>query len=59
MKKSNRDQLKFTAYHEAGHAVACVEFGRRFHHVAIKPGDGSLGHMLHAAFAKSFRPDTR
>lgn len=36
-----------TAYHEAGHAVACYVLRQRFYYVTIKPDDetGSSGHL--------------
>lgn len=40
-------ELKSTAFHEAGHAVACLELGRGFRYVTIvpDPDDNSLGHV--------------
>jgi Peptidase family M41 len=52
-----RHNLERTAYHEAGHAVVAMKLDRRFHHVTIEPGDGSLGHVLHEKFSRRFRPD--
>lgn len=52
-------KLECTAYHEAGHAVAAYRQHLRFRYVTIKPdeNDDSLGHLLHRAFDKRFRPD--
>jgi ATP-dependent Zn protease len=38
--------LKRVAYHEAGHAVAAIEFRRAFKSVTVIPGANSLGHVL-------------
>jgi ATP-dependent Zn protease len=34
-------KLRRVAYHEAGHAVACVRFGLAFQHVSIIPSGKS------------------
>lgn len=41
-----REQRKFVAYHEAGHAVMAIAEGQRFRRVTIIPEEGSLGHVL-------------
>ena len=38
-------RLERTAYHEAGHAVACWAYGLRFKRVTVVPRDDSLGHL--------------
>jgi hypothetical protein len=50
-------RLEDTAHHEAGHAVAAVEFRKRFRYVTIEPGDGSLGHVMFQKSNASFKPD--
>lgn len=50
-------QLRATAHHEAGHAVAAWRFGMRFKHVTLKAGDGTLGQMLRGRSPKWFKPD--
>lgn len=42
----NRNGLEATAYHEAGHAVACFLLGRWFRFVTVKPGDDFLGKVV-------------
>jgi hypothetical protein len=37
------DELKATAYHEAGHAVMALELGRPIHKVTIVPGQSDIG----------------
>lgn len=46
-----------TAHHEAGHAVAAVEFRRPFRYVTIEPGSDSLGHVMFQKWKASFQPD--
>jgi hypothetical protein len=46
-----------TAYHEAGHAVACFLLRRGFRYVSIEPDGDSLGRLLEACPTGSFRPD--
>jgi hypothetical protein len=41
--QSRLNRLKAVAYHEAGHAVAALEFGHRFASVSITPTRESLG----------------
>ena len=41
------DELERVAYHEAGHAVACVEFEVPMDRVTIVAADGNLGHVEH------------
>jgi ATP-dependent Zn protease len=52
-------RLTTTAYHEAGHAVACWVSGIGFRHVSIRPDDdeGSLGHVLHKRLPKAVADD--
>jgi hypothetical protein len=50
--------LEDTAHHEAGHAVAAVEFRKPFRYVTIEPGEDSLGHVMFSKFkGLSFNPD--
>jgi hypothetical protein len=50
-------RLEDTAHHEAGHAVAAVEFRRPFRYVTIESGDDSLGHVMFRTFKASFNPE--
>lgn len=50
-------KLEATAHHEAGHAIAAILVHRRFRHVTIEPGEGSLGHVLYRAWDRRLRPD--
>ncbi len=45
------------AYHEAGHAIACIEMGLRFKHVTIIENEqnNTLGHVMLSKF--KFNPD--
>lgn len=52
-------QLRGTAYHEAGHAVAAFTQRVGIRRVTIVPEADTLGHMLRRKFSKSFRPDLR
>lgn len=52
-------RLMITAYHEAGHAVAAVEYDQPFKHVTIESNLESLGHLLHHSYPRWFRPDIR
>ena len=56
--KAERERrlLEQVAYHEAGHAVACVRLGRAFRYATIVPKEDSLGHVLYTSFGASFRP---
>jgi ATP-dependent Zn protease len=56
-KKRQRRRLVETAYHEAGHAVACMTLKRPFKRVTIVPEGDSLGHILKRNCPKSIRPD--
>lgn len=47
MARTSRQRKKSTAYHEAGHGVACVVHGHSVATLTIIPGEGSLGHCLH------------
>lgn len=40
-------ERRATAYHEAGHGVACVVQGLTVNKLSIVPDDGTLGHCLH------------
>lgn len=50
-----RRRLEATAYHEAGHVVACLELGRAFRSVTILPGDGYLGCVHYRPWPKSIK----
>jgi hypothetical protein len=50
-------KLESVAYHEAGHAVACIELRRPFKSVTIVPKDDSLGHLLKNPAPASIRPE--
>ncbi len=50
-------KLQATAHHESGHAVAAYLQELKFRKVTIEPEKDSLGHLLHRAFDKRFRPD--
>ena len=39
-------ELRATAYHEAGHAVAALMLGRGFRSVSVIPNDESLGRVV-------------
>ncbi len=47
MGRGSSKRLERTAYHEAGHVVACYHLKIRFKYVSILRGDGFLGEMLH------------
>ena len=49
--------LKRTAYHEAGHAVACYFLHFPFKYLTIEPEEDSLGHVKRFPHPKSFHPD--
>jgi hypothetical protein len=53
-------QLRATAYHKAGHAVAAWHFGLQFKQVTIEPSanNETLGHVLHRRSTKWFNPDS-
>lgn len=51
-------ELKKTAYHEAGHAVACYFLRIRFTNVTIVPEDNCLGCLKHSKdHHKNFNPE--
>jgi hypothetical protein len=54
MATRSKDPEVSTAYHEAGHAVVAWVVNPRvsFKRVTIIPGEGSLGHMLHATMSR-------
>jgi hypothetical protein len=56
----NKKRLEATAYHEAGHAVACYHLHLRFTHVTIIPDDDSLGAIHHGKdyYSKNFDPES-
>jgi ATP-dependent Zn protease len=58
-KKAERERRKLesTAYHEAGHAVACIELGRPFKSVTIVPGDGTRGQITMTPVPAWLMPD--
>jgi ATP-dependent Zn protease len=51
-------QLRKTAYHEAGHAVAHYFLRLPFKSVTIKPSAEYKGRIVGGKIPKSFRPDT-
>ena len=55
MNKNSR--LKRTAYHEAGHAVACYFLHLPFKYVTIEPEGDTLGHLKPFPSPKSFNPE--
>lgn len=40
-------QLRITAYHEAGHAVACYQLHKRFKYVTIRSQEEKLGKIIY------------
>ena len=50
-------RLKSTAYHEAGHAVACYFLHFPFKYLTIEPEKDTLGHVKRFPHPKSFHPD--
>jgi hypothetical protein len=50
-------RLERTAYHEAGHAIACIKLKRPFKQVTIIPKDNSLGHLQPHDKPKSIQPE--
>ena len=46
-----------TAYHEAGHHVACIALRRRIRSVTIVPDEDTLGRSLQGSLGR-FQPDT-
>lgn len=57
-KPPDEAELKATAYHEAGHAVAAIALKRDFGKVSIEPSEseGDLGHVLTPKPPMSFWP---
>ncbi|MCK4627022.1 MAG: hypothetical protein KAV00_17040 [Phycisphaerae bacterium] len=57
-KSKHTARLIKTAYHEAGHAVACIALRKRFKYVTIEPDDerNSLGHIRHAPSPDNLHP---
>ena len=51
------DQRELTAYHEAGHAVACWALRRRFSYVTLVPGEDFLGQLVGRGLPKGFDPN--
>jgi ATP-dependent Zn protease len=43
IRKMRDEQIKTTAYHEAGHLVAAYVLGLEYHGATIKPGEGYTG----------------
>lgn len=41
-----KSTIRYTAYHEAGHAVARFELNLRFRHVTIRASGDAAGHVL-------------
>lgn len=56
---SKKERLRRTAYHEAGHAVACYELRVKFKYLTIIQDEdrNSLGHILINRFYENFKPD--
>jgi hypothetical protein len=50
---NSEDELRSTAFHEAGHAVAAYHLGRGFGRVSIEPDEDSLGRVRHHAGRKN------
>ncbi len=50
-------QREETAYHEAGHAVACYVLNHPFERVSIIPGEGFLGKLYANGIPKDFNID--
>ena len=57
MKVPGQRELRYTAYHEAGHAVAAWQEGIRFRSVSIVPKGDALGYVLHNRPPRWFQPD--
>ena len=57
MAAGERRKLEATAYHEAGHAVSCIELERRFRSVTIIAADGALGSISKHPVPPSIRSD--
>ena len=56
-KLTKTEQLRRTAYHEAGHAIAILSLGRSFRIATIEPVDGSLGHVSNHHAYRFIDPD--
>jgi hypothetical protein len=52
-------ELRATAFHEAGHAVAAFVLGRAFTRVSIEPQGATLGRCSFRPPGEWFRPDER
>jgi hypothetical protein len=59
MTKKEREKLKKTAYHEAGHAVAAFAMSKRFKKVSIIPipDDNSLGRVSGCGWNSKLNPE--
>ena len=57
MVPSHDAELRATAYHEAGHAVAAFVLRRPIRTASIEPAEGSLGRVEHHPPGKWFQPD--
>lgn len=55
-KKRKPNQLRATAYHEAGHAVACWKMRMAIRKATVAPDDDSLGHVSRYP-CPAFHPD--
>lgn len=53
---SKQERLKRTAYHEAGHAIACLSVGRAFGKATIVPEGDKLGYVSNPANYKFLDP---
>lgn len=49
--------IKKTAYHEAGHAIACHFLHMPFNYVSIKSGEDFLGRVVRFPHPEPFNPD--
>lgn len=50
-------RIEKTAYHEAGHAIACHFLRIGYRYVTIEPKEDAWGRVVHRPFPKSFQPD--
>lgn len=50
-RRQTKRELRWTAYHEAGHAIVALDRSVRFRYVTIRPGESghTLGHLRHVS----------